>query len=181
MTPDPGTPSRWRADLPPAVAVVVGCVLLAAPAGLLWSAVAPRLRISFDENGPMAGDLESTKAFIGADGTYLVVMLVAGVLCGVLAWLFARRSGPWTVLALTVGGTVAALVAAKVGLMPGTADAVLALQQGALGDKPFDLYLGKLDANHVPHLRASWAALGWPIGALAAFLVGALAHPEELD
>jgi hypothetical protein len=112
VTPDPGTASRWRTDLPPAVAVVVGSVLLAAPAGLLWSAVAPRLTVSFDENGPTAANLESTKAFSGADGSYLVVMLLAGVLCGVLTWVFARRSGPWAVGALTVGALAAFLVGA---------------------------------------------------------------------
>jgi hypothetical protein len=170
----------WREDVVPAVGVVVGSVLLGAPAGLLWSAVAPRLRISFGASGPSAADLESTKAFIGADGSYLLVMLAAGVVCGTLAWLFARRSGPWTVIGLTVGGLLAALVAARVGLVPGSHDAVVALRQGKVGHPPIDLYLGRLKGD-TPHLRAGWAAVGWPVGALGAFLVGALRRPEDLD
>jgi hypothetical protein len=179
-TPGPTTGQTWRQELLPALGVAVGSVLLGAPMGLLWSAVAPRLRISFGKTGPSAPDLESTKAFIGADGTYLLLMLAAGLLCGTLAWLFARRSGPWTVIGLTVGGLLAALVAARVGLVPGSHDAVVALRQGKVGHPPIDLYLGRLKGE-TPHLRAGWAAVGWPVGALAAFLVGALRRPEDLD
>ena len=168
--------------MPRALAVLVGSVLLGAPAGLLWSHVAPRLRVTFGADGPSAADLEGTKAFIGADGSYLLVVLAAGVLCGVLGWVFARRSGPWTVGALAVGGVLAALVAARVGVVPGSHAAVEALRQGKAGHPPIDLYLGRLEPKaKVPHLRATWAAFGWPVGALCAFLVAALLRPEDLD
>lgn len=181
MTDPLGTTTpRWRKDVPPALAVLVGVVLLGAPAGLLWSSLAPRLTVTFQESGPSAPDLESTKAFIGADGTYVLVMLAVGVLCGVAGWLLARRSGPWTVAALTVGGVLAALVAARVGVLPGSTEAVEALQQGKAGHPPVDLYLGRLEGD-TPHLRATWGALAWPVGALAAFVVGALRRPEDLD
>lgn len=176
----PAPLASWREELIPAIAVAVGCLLLGAPAGLLWSAIAPRLRVTFGADGPGAPDIESTKAFIGADGSYLLVMLAMGVLCGVLAWFFARRSGPWTVIALAVGGTLAALVAARVGVVPGSHDVVVALRQGKVGHPPVDLYLGRLHGD-TPHLRASWAAVGWPVGALLAFLVGALRRPEDLE
>jgi hypothetical protein len=183
VTVVPGTTEqRWRSDVPPALAVLVGSVLLGAPAGLLWSHVAPRLRVTFGADGPAAADLEGSKAFIGADGSYLLVMLGVGALCGVLAWFFARRSGPWTVGALAVGGLLAALVAARVGVVPGSHEAVEALRQGKVGHPPIDLYLGKLEPKAtVPHLRATWAGLAWPVGALCAFLVGALRRPEDLD
>ncbi len=172
--------ARWREDLPRALAVVVGCVLLGAPAGLLWSQVAPRLTVTFKAEGPSAPDLESTKAFIGADAVYILVMLGVGVLCGLLAWAFARRSGPWTVAGLTIGGLLAALVAARVGVIPGSEDALLALRQGKVGHAPVDLYLGVLKGD-VPHLRSPWAAVAWPVGALVAFLAAASRRPEELD
>lgn len=172
--------TRWREDLPRALAVVVGCVLLGAPAGLLWSQVAPRLTVTFEPEGPSAPDLESTKAFIGADGSYVLVMLAAGVVCGLLAWTFARRSGPWTVGALALGGLLAALVAARVGVVPGSYDAVQALREGGVGHPPVDLYLGKLKGD-LPHLRAQWAAVAWPVGALMAFLVPAAWRPQDLD
>lgn len=178
--PLPTPPTAWRTDLVTALTVTAGSVLLGAPAGLLWSAIAPRIRVSFKADGPAAQDLESTKAFIGADGSYLLVMLAAGLLCGALGWWFARRTGPWTVVALAAGGLLAALVAARVGVVPGSHEAIVALRQAKPGHPPVDLYLGRLKGD-MPHLRAGWAAVAWPVGALLAFLVGALRRPEDLD
>ena len=181
MTQEAGTTSpRWHEDVPRALVVLVGSVLLGAPAGLLWAQVAPRLTVTFGPDGPMAQDLESTKAFVGADGSYVVVMLAAGLVCGAFGWLLARRSGPWTVAALTVGGVLAALVAARVGVVPGSHEAIEALRNGKQGHAPVDLYLGKLKGD-LPHLRSMWAAVAWPVAALATFLVGALLRPEDLD
>ncbi|MCW2544683.1 MAG: hypothetical protein JWM40_2235, partial [Frankiales bacterium] len=111
--------TRLVQDVQTVFCVVAGFVLLGAPAGLLWSAVAPRVDVTVSAKGLDAGDIESSKAFIGADGSYVVVMLLMGILCGFLAWRLFARSGPVTVLAIVVGGTLAALIAASVGLMPG--------------------------------------------------------------
>ncbi|HUR52379.1 MAG TPA: hypothetical protein VMZ11_09660 [Mycobacteriales bacterium] len=181
MTSDTAAaPPRWRADLPPALALAAGSVLLGAPAGLLWSHLSPRLRVTFGADGPTAAGIESTKAFIGADGSYVLVMLGAGLLCGLLAWLLVRRSGPWAVLALALGGFAGAVVAARVGVLPGSDEVVMALRHGKTGHAPVDLYLGKLHGDS-PQLRSTWAAVAWPVGALLAFLIGALRRPEELD
>lgn len=173
--------SRWREDVTAFGGIVVASVLLGAPAGLLWAAVAPRLTVTVTDDGQQVTNLESTKAFIGADGTYLVVMLVMGLLCGALAWRFARRSGPWTVLALVSGGVLAALIAAAVGLRPGAQEAIAALQQGSSFRGDVDLFLGVRDGGGEVALRATWAAVGWPVGALVSFLIGAFQRPEELD
>jgi hypothetical protein len=177
-------PSRWRYDLPRALALVAGVVLLGAPAGLLWSKVAPHVTVMFGDRGAEAPDLESTKAFIGADGSYVVVMLCFGLLTGAIAWWLARRSGPWTVVALALGGTLAALVAARVGVVPGSHEAIEALTKGTVGTR-VDLYLGgPLPAElhgDLPHLRAPWAALAWPVGAMLSFLFAAAFRPHELD
>jgi hypothetical protein len=166
------------------VALVVGCVLLGAPAGLLWSWVAPHVTVMFGPEGAGAPDLESTKAFIGADGSYVLVMLGFGVVTGALAWLLARRAGPWAVAGIALGGLLAALVAARVGLVPGSHEAIEALKQGTVGDS-VDLYLGgPLPGElhgHDPQLRAPWAAVAWPVGALLVFLVGSTVRPEDLD
>jgi hypothetical protein len=179
---DPRTAGpRWRSDLPVAVGVVIGCVLLGAPAGLLWSALAPRLTVTLTAQGPSAPDLQSTKAFIGADGTFLVIALLAGLLCGGLAWWFARRGGPWTVGALVLGGLLAAAVASHVGLMPGSDAAIAALSDPAHHSSgSFELFLGRRESDGL-HMRAPWAAVGWPVGALLAFLTGAFREPDELD
>ncbi len=161
------------------VGTVVASVLLGAPAGLLWSLVAPRLTVGVSDKGVSVSNLESTKAFVGADGTYLVVMLAVGFLCGALAWRFARRSGPWTVLGLAAGGVLAALIAASVGLRPGAHHAIEALRQGSTFRGTVDLYLGKRTGNNLS-LRAPWAAVAWPVGALGAFLIGALRRPEQV-
>jgi hypothetical protein len=174
-------PGRWRRDLPRGLAVVVASVLLGAPAGLLWAAVSPRLHVVVTDQGLDTPDLEGTKAFIGADGSYLLVMLGVGALCGVLAWLFARKAGPWTVVGLALGGYLAALVAARVGLQPGAHKAIQALAPGSSFRGTVDFYLGARNASGDLHLRAPIAAVGWPVGALVAFLVPAGYRAHELD
>lgn len=163
-------------------AVVVASVLLGAPAGLIWSAVAPRYTVVATKDGFSYPNLESTKAFIGADGSYVVVMLAMGLLCGYLAWRFARRSGPFTVLALVVGGLTAALIAQSIGLRPGAHDAVQSLQLENKVSGTIDLFLGRRDKDSgAISLRAPWGAVAWPLGALVAFLLAAFQRPEELD
>lgn len=162
-------PDRVVRDGSTAGAVVAVLVLLGAPVGLLWSALAPRLRVELTASGPTSGNIEG-KAFIGADATFIVVVLLVGVLCGVLAWLLARRSGPATVVALVLGGLLAAKVAAVVGVRPG-ATHVRELLRDATARGPLELYL---------RLRAPWEIVFWPVGALAGFLGLALARPDEL-
>lgn len=171
---------RARQDAAAVAGIVVVSVLLGSPFGLLWSALAPRLTVTVTDQGPQAPDLESTKAFIGADGSYAVVMAVAGVLCGLLAWRFARRSGPWTVLALVLGGVLAALIAASVGLRPGSQHAIEALREGSPVRGQVQLFLGRRTGSSLS-LRAPWAAVAWPVGALVAFLLAALRRPDQLD
>jgi hypothetical protein len=186
-TPPPAATSRapasirWREDVKVAVGVIVTMVLLGAPAGLLWSALAPHYVVHFSAAGPDFSDIESTKAFIGADASYLLVMLGFGLVCGGVAWLFARRSGPWTVVALALGGVLAALIAASVGLRPGAHDSIQALQAQNRTSGTVELYLGKRDKHNGLSLRAPWAALGWPAAAVSVFLIGALRRPEDVD
>jgi hypothetical protein len=176
VLPTPG-PSRLKADVLRFGAVVLGMVLIGAPAGLLWAAVAPHYTVVFKDGEASYPLLESTKAFIGADGSFAAVTLVAGAVCGLLAWRLARRSGPWTVAALAVGGVLAALVASRVGLLPGRQAAfdAVARKQGSV-----DLFLGARSGDDT-HLRAPWTMVIWPVAALVAFLVPAFLRPEELD
>lgn len=174
--------SRTRLhDLQAAAAVTIGSVFLGAPAGLLWSAVSPRVMVNVTAQGPDIPNLESNKDFIGADGSYVVVMLLMGIVCGLLAWWLFRRSGPVAVIALVVGGTLAGLIAASVGVLPGHTSAISAVTQGTHFRGTTELYLGRLKGGHVPSLRATWAFLGWPAGACLAFLIGATVRPEGLD
>lgn len=160
--------------------IVIISILLGAPAGLLWSRLAPHLKVTVTAAGVSADNLESTKAFIGADGSYLLVMLGMGLLCGGLAWLFARRSGPFTVVALVVGGSLAALIAARIGLRPGMHTSFAALKEGTSFRGTTELFLGQRQGSGTA-LRAPWAAVFWPVGALLVFVVGGLWKPDELD
>jgi hypothetical protein len=175
------TPGRWRSDVPRAIAVLVGSVLLGAPAGLLWAQVAPRLRVTVTDKGLDYPDLEGTKAFIGADGSYVLVMLGAGLLCGLVGWLVARKAGPWTVAALAVGGFLAALVGARVGLQPGSHEALAALAPGSSFRGTVKLFLGVKHDGDLQLRAGAGAALAWPVGAMASFLAAAVYRPQDLD
>ncbi|MCU1593301.1 MAG: hypothetical protein JWO12_693, partial [Frankiales bacterium] len=133
--------------------------------------------------GASTDDLESTKAFVAADGSYLLVVLGFGLLCGALAWWLARRQGPATVAGLLVGGVLAALIAASVGVRPGAAEAFKQLRVDNRTSGTVELFLGKRDNDKSDDLsiRSPWAAVGWPVGALAVFVVLGLRRPEELD
>lgn len=170
-------PGRFRQDVPRSLLLVVATVLAGAPVGLIWSALAPHYTVVFDNGDATYPDIESSKAFIGADGTFVLAMVAAGLLTGLAAWFLARRSGPWTVVALAVGGALAALVAMRVGLLPGRQEAFEAIsrKRGAV-----DLFLGVREGDST-HLRAQWAFLFWPATALVVFLVGAIARPEQVD
>lgn len=172
--------TRLFQDLQGGLVVAVGSVLLGAPAGLLWAALSPRAEVTVSAQGLEIPDLEQNKSFIAADGSYFLVMVAMGVVCGVLAFWLARRWGPWTVMGLVIGGSVAALVAISVGLMPGAKEAINAVTEGSGFNGVTDLYLGRL-TNDDLSMRAVWAFVGWPAAACLAFLTAATVHPYGLD
>jgi len=146
------------------------CVLLGAPVGFLWSALAPHAKVVITSDSPIPNYAEGlTEDLIAADGWFAGVVLVAGLLTGVLAWWLARGSGPFVVVALAVGGLLAALAAAKVGMLPGQA----ALQAAADAGRP-----GNFVAN--VNLQTNLAIVLWPVGALASFLTLVLSRPDEV-
>ncbi len=143
------------------VAAVV-TVLLAAPVGLLWAALAPRVDVVIAGQDVQLAEPGSS-AFIAGDGAFLLAVTLAGLVGGVLAWRLARAHGPAVVLGLTVGGLLAAYVAMVVGQQVGLEEvqrAVTGGQQGAL-----ELNL---------RLRAQEALVGWPVGALVGYVATSL-------
>ena len=143
------------------VAAVVS-VLVAAPVGLLWAAVAPRVDVVVGGTQVDLADRDSS-AFIAGDGAFLLVVALAGVVGGLLAWRLTRQPGPGVVLGLALGGLAAAYVAMVVGQQVGY-DAVQAAVDGGVQ--------GALELNL--RLRAREALVGWPVGALVAFVIAAL-------
>ena len=161
--------STWRGDVVTGVFVAAVSVLLGAPAGLLWAALAPHAHIAISASGATFAD-GATEVFVAGDGWFLGVALVVGLLSGGLTWLVARGSGPYAVLGLAVGGALAAYVAAKVGRRIGQDE----LRAAAAAGIP-----GTYVANVA--LQATQVVLVWPIAALASFLTLVAARPEELD
>lgn len=165
MTPSDAAPGpaigSWRDELLAGLLTVVALVLLGAPVGVLWAAVSPRVDVALRASGPGLVMPENGD-FIGADGLFLVLVLAAGTLCGVGAWLLARRTargpGPGIVLGLAVGGLLAAWVASRTGAQIGREEFLAALED--TGRR------GTVQASI--KLRVVEALVGWPVGALAA-------------
>jgi len=143
------------------VAAVV-MLLVAAPVGLLWAAVAPRVDVVISGDRVDLADSGSA-AFIAGDGFFLLAVALAGVVGGLAAWRLARQPSPGVVVGLALGGLAAAYVAMVVGQQVGS-DAVQAAVDGGLQ--------GALELNL--RLRAQEALVGWPVGALVAYVGASL-------
>lgn len=157
-----------RADVLAGVGVAVISVLLAAPVGLLWAAVSPQADVQI-VNAQRIGYVDpEPRAFLGADLTFLLIGLVVGAGLGIIAWVVARRHAPAVVVGLVVGGVLAALIASKVGARVGRADFVESVRAGRPGV-----------VRQSVSLVAKQCLVGWPIGALAAFLTLTLVRERE--
>lgn len=145
-------------------------VLLGAPIGLLWAALAPHSHVVVEAGvQPYIADAES-EVFIAGDGWFLGITLLVGIVTGVLAWLVARRSGPFVVVGLAVGGAVAAYVASKVGVRIGQDALASAVHAGRVGT-----YVGNVA------LQTKTALVAWPLGALAAFATLVASRVDEIE
>ena len=160
--------SRWREDGIVSLFTLGLCVLLGAPAGLVWTALAPHAAVVINANGANFAD-GVTEDFIGADVWFAAVVVVFGIVTGVLAWWQARGAGPFVVLALAAGGLLAALVASHVGTLPGKAALQAAASAGRAGDYTANVAL-----------QARLLLLLWPTAALAAFLALVLSKPDDV-
>ena len=170
-TPLSAVPSRtsppWWSDAWAGLLTVAVTVLVGAPVGLLWAALAPRVAVEI-----VAGDVEVldrwSDGFIAADGYYLAAVLVAGVVGGLLTWWRASAHGPAVVVALAVGGLAAAWVAMVVGGLVGQGSAAELVAAGVQGRQELPV-----------RLRATSAVLGWPIASLTTYLLVALWRRER--
>ncbi|MCW3817332.1 DUF2567 domain-containing protein [Micromonospora sp. DR5-3] len=146
-----GTPARAGGRLRMVGATLVGAVLLAvlgAPLGLLWAGVAPGTPVQKTAEGAIYATPQPEQP-IAADGWFSLLGLGFGVLAAVALWLLARRRrGPAGLLAGTLGGLGAAVVAWQVGrrIGLGAYHRLLATApDGTLFTKPADLRAGGVD------------------------------------
>lgn len=107
----PRRPLLERGDLLAGALTAVIGLLLGGPVGLVWEAISPHLHLA----AAVDGSEEAFRAEVAADGRFLVISAVVGVLCGVAALVLARRRGPGVVAGLVAGGLLGAAVAARLG------------------------------------------------------------------
>jgi hypothetical protein len=146
-----------------AVLTAVGCVLVAGPLGLLWAGVSPRVEVLVAAPGDVDLADPTTTGFIAADGTFFGLVLAAGMVTGLVAYLLGRRHGPGVVLGLLLGGLLGAEVARRTGQLVGAEEARSAVQAGREGVVELAV-----------RLRARSAQVGWALAALATHLVATL-------
>lgn len=155
----PATPGpRLVDDLRAGALTIVVSVLVGAPLGLLWAAVAPRVDVVVTGQDVALAEPDSS-AFIAGDGFFLAAVALAGLVGGVVAWWLGREHGPAVVAGLTLGGLAAAYVAMVVGQQVGFADVERAVEAGRQGALELNL-----------RLRAQEALVGWPVGSLLGYV-----------
>ena len=158
----PGTP-LWH-DVRAGLLTVAVTVLVGAPVGLLWAALAPRVTVEVSgEDVQVLGAY--TDGFIAVDAWFFAAVVVAGLIGGVLAWWLGGAHGPPVVLGLVVGGLAAAWIASRVGGEVDRVSVQQLVESGAQGRRELAV-----------RLRATSALLGWPIASLLAFLALSVAR-----
>ncbi|MFE0174864.1 DUF2567 domain-containing protein [Streptomyces sp. NPDC059002] len=162
----PGMKTEVREAAVIAVAVAVSGVLL----GLLWMWLAPRVPLISDGKAVYLKDTEGEQA-IGVDGTFTLLALAFGVVCGVVVFLLRKRGGLPLVVGLALGSLGGALLAWRVGIWVGPETDVVAhavaLGKGVVFDAPMEI-------------KAKGVLLAWPVAALAVHLgLTALFGPRD--
>jgi hypothetical protein len=121
----PARPARWwpptRREIRTALALILGMVALGAALAPAWAALAPRLAYRVVQPGRALPVVPEAEEYIAADGRFVLLTLGAGVLAGLVAWSLRRTRGPVMLVALAVGGLLAAAVTWRLGvaLAPG--------------------------------------------------------------
>jgi hypothetical protein len=152
-------------DLRAGLVTLLTLVFLGAPVGLIWHALAPHP--SYKISGGSAGLRHPESSVFVADDAYLLFIGAAvGLLCGLIAWLIARRWGPGVVAGLTVGGLGGSFVAGAVGAVAAHADLPPLLARHA-GNPLLGPYLFGVHAAAVQ--------LAWPLVAVLVFGIATLA------
>ncbi len=119
--PPPRPVERWitRADVVFGGSVVVGLAVVGVPVGLIWQLISPGRPAGFRYAGGPVFAFEESEAMIAADGRFVLLTAIVGLLAGGGAWLVVSRRGAITAAALALGGLAGAVVADLVGWATG--------------------------------------------------------------
>jgi len=143
-----------------AVTAVVMAVL-GPLAGWLWSTVSPDVKYVVLQGKPLLADPEG-QGPIGVDGRFALIGAVAGLLCGLVAYLAGgRRNDIPLILGLLAGGIAASLIAWKVGHQIGLSDYQAAVRHAKDGET----------VTGVADLRAKGVLVFWPLLAVGVYTV----------
>ncbi|MEW2591662.1 DUF2567 domain-containing protein [Micromonospora aurantiaca] len=158
--------TRSRRPLLTALGVVALLTALGAPLGLLWAWAAPATPVRQTPAGTVYATTQPEQP-IAADGWFSLLTLGFGVLAAIALWvLLRRRRGPAGLVAVTLGGLGAAVVAWQVGRRIGLSTfqrLVETAPPGTAFTKPVDLRAGGVDwygPLPVPHGNLLLAAFG---------------------
>jgi len=143
--------------VPSALLLGIYTVLVGGAAGLVWAAVAPKLSVP----ALAAGSDATFRAQVGADAWFLLIAVIAGAVCTLLAVALAGEPGPEMAVALAVGGLVAAMVADRIGYLSERGATTVALR--AIGAHPDGSLISEIDFR----VRALGVLTIWPIASLA--------------
>jgi hypothetical protein len=100
-------------------ATTVTLALLGPPAGLLWAGISPDVPYVVVDKVAVLADPDN-QTLIGIDGRFATITAVAGLLCGVAAYVAGGRERDIAlVLGLAAGGVLAAVLAWRVGHLVG--------------------------------------------------------------
>ncbi len=154
----PPSTTGWRTDVRSAAATVLAVAAAGIVVGIIWAALAPRLRGIKTADGVSLVDPES-KAYVG-HAYFLIISAVVGLVCGIVVWWLVRGRDAASAVALTLGGLAGAYLAWRVGRALGPSD----LQAWARTAPP-----GATRALPVD-LRATAVLMAWPLMAVLAHL-----------
>jgi hypothetical protein len=137
--PEPRRPWLTAAQ---AIGVLVAVSALGWPLGMLWQALAPNIPVLVVADGAVYDDTQPEQ-FMGGDAWFVLLGLGFGILVAVVTWFACKQlRGPLGLAVLAVGGTVAAVVAWKVGREIGVSEYLAGLHSAPEGthlSKPNDV------------------------------------------
>lgn len=155
--------------LRPAAIAVVLTLLVAPYVGMLWERIAPAPTY-VNLSGEVYLDNQDTSAFIAADGWFLIIGFLAGVVAAGLAY-WRWRGDLVVIVAMSLAGIAAAYIAREVGEAFGPPP----IQQTALTLSDGETIDGALK------LGADAVLYSWPVGVLLTYLslIGGLERTSE--
>jgi hypothetical protein len=167
--PDNGPQRSWRRDVAFGAVIVVILEAAAFPVGLLWGHVAPHTLYSVGGHqlNLVVGD---AKPLVKADGWFLLITGVAGIIAGVLAYLLVKRAEVGATVGLAIGGLAAGWLSWRVG------------HAWTGGVQPIHLALSpdNTQVHLAPDLGARVVLVSWAVAAVVVHgLLYALAWPSK--